>query len=87
MTADGRLYQCESEAEHVQWTVKRLLRGSRVHDTMLWLGGVDRPVRVIGQAKAILRAQGVKVISKIEQILDCENKTHDAICWRVEYSL
>ena len=82
-----RIWQCETEPEHVAWTVSALLRGKRVHDTQLWLGGVQRPVRVVGQAKAALRAQGVKVRSAMESVIDAEGEAHQELCWRVEYAL
>ena len=46
-----KLYQCQTEAGQIRWSVGHLRKGGRLHDVSLWLGGVDYPMRIIAGAK------------------------------------
>lgn len=78
-----KLYNCKTESEQAAWVVEQLKRGGRVHDIGLWLGGVDRPMRVIARAKQTLRAQGQVVTKAMETVRDVEGETHSVLAWRL----
>lgn len=78
-----KLYDCRSEAEQIRWAVEHLRKGGRLHDDALWLGGVDRPMRVIAGAKIALRAEGGTVTKAMEKLLDVEGAEHDVLAWRL----
>jgi hypothetical protein len=70
--------------EQVAWTVERLKAGSRIHDGALWVGGVERPMRVIASAKQRLRAEGWKVTKALERMHDAEGRMHQVLSWRAK---
>ncbi|MGK9236353.1 hypothetical protein KXS07_31515 [Inquilinus limosus] len=77
------LWQCATEDEQVDWIVSRLREGRQLRDPLLFLGGVDRPVRTVGRAKAILRAEGLSVASSIAVVKDAQGEDHPALAWRL----
>ena len=77
------LYNCKTEAEQAIWVADHLRKGGRIHDIGLWLGGVDRPMRVIAQAKMALRAEGQRVTKAFEIVRDAAGERHNVLAWRL----
>lgn len=82
-----KLYNCKTEADQAAWAVEHLKKGGRVHDIDLWLGGVDRPMRVIAKAKQMLRAQGRVVTKAMETVQDAAGENHPTLTWRLAKEL
>jgi hypothetical protein len=55
----------------------------RIHDISLWLGGVDRPMRIVAEVKQILRAEGRVVTKAMETVRDVDGKDHRVLAWRM----
>jgi hypothetical protein len=70
-----KLYNYQSEEEQVAWAVEQLKRGGRIHDIGLWLGGVDRPMRIVAGTKLALRAEGKTVVKAIEKVRDAGRRS------------
>jgi hypothetical protein len=79
-----RLYQCASEPDQVTWTVAHLKAGGAISDVSLWLAGIDRPMRLLAQAKSALRAEGLTVTGTMRNIADAAGQTQDILTWSVE---
>jgi hypothetical protein len=78
-----RLAECRNETEQARWAVEHLKKGGRIHDISLWLGGVDRPMRIIAEVKNILRAEGRKVTAAMETVRDAADGEHQVLVWRL----
>ena len=78
-----RLYNCTTEAEQAAWAVDHLRKGGRIHDIGLWLGGVDRPMRVLALAKVALRSEGHTLVRTVEPLRDAAGEIHDVLAWRL----
>ena len=78
-----QLYNCTTEAQQAAWAANHLRKGGRVPDIGLWLGGVDRPMRVLRLAKVALRAEGHRVVAAVEPLRDAAGELHDVIAWRI----
>ena len=78
-----RLYNCTTEAEQAAWAVDHLRKGGRIHDVGLWLGGVDRPMRVLALAKVALRSEGHRLVAGMEPLRDAAGEIHDVLAWRL----
>ena len=78
-----KLSNCASEGEQVAWTINHLKNGRRIHDVVLWLGGVDRPMRILAEAKMILRAEGRTVTKALEVVRDVDGEAHQVLAWRL----
>jgi hypothetical protein len=78
-----KLSNCGSESEQTAWAVAHLKKGGRIHNISLWLGGVDRPMRIIAEVKRILRAEGRVVTKAMETIRDVDGKDHRILAWRI----
>ncbi|WP_158933173.1 hypothetical protein [Acidisphaera sp. S103] len=79
-----KLFNCASESEQAAWAVEHLKKGGRIHEISLWLGGVDRPMRIVAEVKAILRAEGCSVAKAIEAVRDAAGEDHKVLAWRLE---
>jgi hypothetical protein len=82
-----KLYYCKTEADQAAWVVEHLKKGGRVHDIGLWLGGVDRPMRVIALTKQRLHAQGRTVTKAMETVQDAAGEKHRVLAWRLTEEL
>ena len=69
-----KLFNCASESEQAAWVVEHLKKGGRIHEISLWLGGVDRPMKIVAKVKLILRAEGRIVTKAIETVRDVAAK-------------
>jgi hypothetical protein len=78
-----KLSNCTSEGEQIAWAVDHLKNGGRIHDLLLWLGGVDRPMRIVAEAKMILRAEGRTVTKALEMVRDVDGEAHHVLAWRL----
>jgi hypothetical protein len=78
-----KLVQCRTEEEQARWAADHLKKGGRIHDISLWLGGVDHPMRIVADAKKILRAEGRTVTKAIEMTRDAAGKEHQVLAWRL----
>lgn len=78
-----KLHTCTSEDEQIGWAVEHLRKGGRLHDTALWLGGVDRPMRVIAGAKSRLRTEGKILTKAMEAVYDAAGEEHEVLAWRL----
>jgi hypothetical protein len=72
-----------SESEQAAWAVEHLKKGGRIHDSSLWLGGVDHPMRIVAKVKLILRAEGYIVAKAIETVRDVTGEDHRVLAWRL----
>jgi hypothetical protein len=79
-----KLFNCMSESEQATWAVEHLKKGGRIHEILLWLGGVDRPMQIVAKVKLILRAEGHIVTKAIEAVRDVAGEDHDVLAWRLE---
>ena len=59
------------------------LEGRSLDDVLLWLGGVDRPMRILAEAKMILRAEGRTVTKALEVVRDVDGEAHQVLAWRL----
>jgi hypothetical protein len=78
-----KLSSCGSESEQTAWAVAHLKNGGRIHDLSLWLGGVDRPMRIVAEVKRILRAEGRVLTKTMETVRDVDGKDHRVLAWRI----
>lgn len=80
------LWQCTAEIDQAALVAERLRLGETVYHVALWFGGLDRPTRMIGRAKAILRAEGLVVESVVDTIEEAGGFQVQALGWRVKDS-
>lgn len=65
-----RLWECRSQDDQIAWTVAALLAGRRLYPDLLWLGGVEAPMRVIAAARAVLRREGILLQREARDVVD-----------------
>jgi hypothetical protein len=78
-----KLFNCRSESDQIAWAVEHLRKGGRIHDIGLWLGGVDRPMRIVAGVKLVLRAEGKAVVKAMEKVRDAAGDDHTVLTWRM----
>lgn len=78
-TAPRHLYQCANVEMQKAWIKRALLAGRTLSDSGLWLGGVDRPEKVI----AALRADGLAVETTTMSVIDAADEEHIDVAWRL----
>lgn len=83
MNPPTRLHQCETPERQVAWTAAALRKGATIDETSLWLAGVDRPMRVIAAAKAILRSEGLVIGKRMRDVRDAAGIEHRMLSWSV----
>lgn len=74
---------CTSETEQIAWAVAHLKKGGRIHDIGLWLGGVDRPLRLVAKVKQVLRTEGRVTAKAIEAVQDADGEPQQVLVWRL----
>lgn len=71
------LWECKTEEAQAAWIKLALDRGQTLSDTLLWLGGVDKPATIIAE----LAKAGVSIKVTTKKILDAADEEHDDLAW------
>jgi hypothetical protein len=81
------LAYCETVDQQLAWIVARLQSGGCIDETSMWLSGIDLPVRLIGQVKAMLRRdRGLtgRVLTPFMRLMrDCDDVEHHVLAWKL----
>ncbi len=74
------LTDCSTVEQQSAWIERALRAGRVVSDSGLWLGGVDRPERVIAQ----LRKAGCPISTTKKRVVDAADEVHMDLAWRLK---
>lgn len=77
------LWQCTTEIDQDELVAERLRLGETLYLVLLWLGGIDRPVRTIGRVKTRLRSEGLAVEKTVDLVEDAAGDWVPVVGWRV----
>ena len=80
----GKLRDCTTRHDRTAWAVTHLRAGGVISDLSLWLSGVDRPMRLVADAKSALRAEGLFVGKALRRARDAAGQTHDVLTWSMK---
>lgn len=78
MRKQKKLTSCTTVDEQMEWVKAALLHGKTLTDLSLWLGGVDRPDRLIAR----LRRQGVSIKTTRKTLVDAAGEAYVDLAWR-----